>query len=144
MDTAKYLLTQLECIPAEVRTIIILIYFVYGCIVGSFLNVCIIRIPKGQSVVRPGSHCKCGKPIKWYDNIPVLSWCLLRGKSRCCHSRISAAYPLVEAIVGLQWLIGGLCLFCTPSLYAIPAMLVICILGPIITYFTAVKLRIFK
>ena len=54
----------------------------FGASVGSFLNVCIYRIPAGKSVVRPGSHCACGKPIAWYDNIPVLSWLILRGRRR--------------------------------------------------------------
>jgi len=57
---------------------------VFGAIVGSFLNVVIYRMPLDKSVVTPGSHCACGAPIKWYDNIPVLSWFILRGKARCC------------------------------------------------------------
>src|SRR5436189_132669 len=55
--------------------------FVFGLCVGSFLNVVIYRLPKEESVVTPGSHCGCGQPIKWYDNIPVLSWLLLRGRA---------------------------------------------------------------
>ena len=58
--------------------------FLFGAIVGSFLNVCIHRIPAGQSIVRPGSHCACGALIAWYDNIPIFSWLLLRGRARCC------------------------------------------------------------
>ena len=57
---------------------------VFGAMVGSFLNVCIYRIPKHESIVHPGSHCACGQPIAWYDNVPVLSWFILRGKARCC------------------------------------------------------------
>lgn len=73
--------------------------FVVGAIVGSFLNVCIYRIPKEESLVRPGSHCpKCGSPIRPYDNIPILSFLLLRGRCRRCKARISLRYPLVEAI----------------------------------------------
>lgn len=72
--------------------------FLFGAIVGSFLNVCIYRIPAGKSIVRPGSHCACGKPIAWYDNIPILSWFILRGRTRCCGRPYSFRYPLVELI----------------------------------------------
>ena len=73
-----------------------------GASFGSFLNVVIYRLPRGQSVVHPGSACpRCGKSIRGYDNIPLLSWLLLRGKSRCCASPIPARYPLVEALGGL-------------------------------------------
>src|SRR5688572_28632121 len=57
--------------------------FIFGTLVGSFLNVCIYRIPAKKSVIHPGSTCACGQPIKWYDNVPVLSWFILRGKARC-------------------------------------------------------------
>ncbi|MBN1404439.1 MAG: prepilin peptidase [Opitutales bacterium] len=78
--------------------------FVFGACVGSFLNVCIYRIPAGKSVVRPGSHCACGKPIAWYDNIPVLSWFILRGKARCCGRPFSFRYPAVEILTGALFL----------------------------------------
>jgi leader peptidase (prepilin peptidase)/N-methyltransferase len=69
-----------------------------GLITGSFLNVVAYRLPRGESVVSPGSHCtKCGAPVKPYDNIPLLGWLLLRGHCRQCHDRISSRYPLVEA-----------------------------------------------
>jgi leader peptidase (prepilin peptidase) / N-methyltransferase len=74
--------------------------FVLGACIGSFLNVCIYRIPAGQSIVTPGSHCACGAPIRWYDNIPILSWCLLRGRARCCGRRFSFRYAFVEALTG--------------------------------------------
>ncbi len=68
-----------------------------GLLLGSFLNVCIARVPKGESVVRPGSRCpRCGRPIRWHDNIPVLSWLLLRGRCRGCGQPISVQYPAVE------------------------------------------------
>jgi leader peptidase (prepilin peptidase)/N-methyltransferase len=74
---------------------------VLGLVVGSFLNVCILRIPAGESIVRPVSHCpKCGKPIAPYDNVPVLSWLVLRGRCRNCKTPISALYPAVELLVG--------------------------------------------
>jgi len=73
--------------------------FIFGAIVGSFLNVCIYRMPKGESIVSPGSHCpKCKKPICWYDNVPVLSYLVLWGKCRFCKTPISPGYIIVEAI----------------------------------------------
>jgi leader peptidase (prepilin peptidase)/N-methyltransferase len=71
---------------------------VFGALIGSFLNVCIYRIPAGKSIVRPGSHCACGKPIAWFDNIPVLSWFILRGRARCCGRPYSFRYPFVELL----------------------------------------------
>ncbi len=69
-----------------------------GLITGSFLNVVAYRLPRGESLVSPGSHCtKCGSPVKPYDNIPVVGWLLLRGHCRQCHDRISSRYPIVEA-----------------------------------------------
>ena len=79
--------------------------FCIGACIGSFLNVCIFRIPKGESVATPPSHCKCGKHIKFYDNIPILSWFLLRGKARCCGEKISFRYPLVETITAVLFLL---------------------------------------
>lgn len=76
-------------------------FFVLGTIVGSFLNVCIHRIPRHESVVHPGSRCGCGAPIRWHDNIPILGWVLLGGKARCCGRRFSARYPLVELGTGV-------------------------------------------
>lgn len=77
---------------------------VLGLLLGSFLNVCTLRWPKGQSVVRPPSHCgSCGARIRWFDNIPVVSWILLWGRCRACGGRISIQYPLVELTTGLIW-----------------------------------------
>jgi len=74
----------------------------FGLIIGSFLNVCILRIPGGKSIVMPASACpKCGDPIRPYDNIPVLSYLLLGGKCRGCKTPISPMYPLVELLTGL-------------------------------------------
>lgn len=84
------------------------ISILFGAMIGSFLNVCICRLPKEESIVRPGSHCpKCSIPIRFYDNIPVLSYILLRGRCRYCHAPISVQYPLVEGITAL----GSLLLF---------------------------------
>jgi leader peptidase (prepilin peptidase)/N-methyltransferase len=77
---------------------------VLGAMVGSFLNVCIYRIPAEQSIVTPGSHCACGKPIAWYDNIPVFSWFVLRGKARCCGRPYSFRYAFVELLTAALFL----------------------------------------
>lgn len=74
------------------------VIFVFGACIGSFLNVCIYRIPKEESVVTPGSHCGCGRPIAWHDNIPILSWLLLRGRARCCGRPFSVRYPAIELL----------------------------------------------
>ena len=79
--------------------------FVLGLIIGSFLNVCIIRIPEQKSIVMPASACpKCGAAIRPYDNIPVLSWVMLGGKCRACKTKISGMYPLVELLTSLLFL----------------------------------------
>lgn len=86
-------------------TLIAIIVFLFGLIIGSFLNVCILRIPGGKSIVLPASACpKCGAPIRPYDNIPVVSWLLLRGKCRACKTPISPMYPVVELLTGLLFL----------------------------------------
>lgn len=79
---------------------------VVGAAVGSFLNVVIARVPEGESVVRPRSRCPaCRAPIAWYDNLPVLSWLVLRGRCRACGARISLRYPAVELLgAGAAWL----------------------------------------
>ena len=75
---------------------------VFGAAIGSFLNVCIWRIPEGKSIVFPSSHCpKCGKSIRPYDNVPILSWLILRGRCRDCVEPISPRYPLVELLTAL-------------------------------------------
>ncbi len=87
------------------RRVIPLGVFLLGLIIGSFLNVCILRIPADKSIVLPASSCtKCGRAIAPYDNIPVLSWIFLRGKCRNCKARISAMYPAVELLTGLLFL----------------------------------------
>ncbi len=76
--------------------------FILGLVIGSFLNVCIYRIPKGKSILYPPSSCpKCGQRIKWYDNIPLIGYLLLRGRCRSCGERISPIYPAVELLTGL-------------------------------------------
>ena len=86
-------------------SVIDIFVFLLGLIIGSFLNVCISRLPQGKSVVRPGSRCpKCGAAIKPWDNIPVLSYAILGGKCRACKTRISPIYPAVELLTGLLFL----------------------------------------
>ena len=80
-----------------------IISIIFGALVGSFLNVCIFRLPKEESIVWPGSHCPhCKNAIKFYDNIPVVSYFLLRGRCRYCKGSISLQYPLVEGITALS------------------------------------------
>src|SRR5580704_3990277 len=77
----------------------------FGLVLGSFLNVCIVRIPSGKSVVLPASACpQCGTAIRPYDNVPVLSYLVLGGKCRGCKAKISLMYPVVEALTGLLFL----------------------------------------
>lgn len=91
--------------------LLVAVVFVFGLMIGSFLNVCIARLPEGESVVSPGSRCPiCRRPIRWFDNIPVLSYLWLRGRCRGCGTAISVRYPLVElataALFALQaWLL---------------------------------------
>ncbi|MDR3764828.1 MAG: prepilin peptidase [Acidobacteriota bacterium] len=84
-------------------------YFIFGLIFGSFLNVCIYRLPRGLSVVAPRSACPgCSTPIAWHDNIPVLSWLALRGRCRQCRQPITPRYALVELVCGLLFLLSFL------------------------------------
>jgi leader peptidase (prepilin peptidase)/N-methyltransferase len=82
--------------------VVLFFFFLFGIVIGSFLNVCIARIPEGLSIVSPGSRCpRCLKPIKPYDNVPILGWLWLRGKCRSCALPISPMYPLIELATGL-------------------------------------------
>jgi leader peptidase (prepilin peptidase) / N-methyltransferase len=83
----------------------------FGLIVGSFLNVCIVRLPRGRSIANPPSHCpRCRAPIRFYDNIPIISFLILRGKCRSCGEPISWRYPIVELMNGLfyVWIVNEL------------------------------------
>jgi len=96
-----------------------LIVFIFGSIVGSFLNVCIYRLPKGRSIIIPGSHCpNCTVPIRWYDNIPILSYIFLGGKARCCKARISFRYFIVEVLTALAFLVLFMSFSLTPKFFA--------------------------
>ena len=80
--------------------------FSLGACIASFLNVCIWRLPREESVVRPASHCpNCNAPIRWYQNIPILSWCCLRGRCANCHKPISPRYVIVELLGGVLFLL---------------------------------------
>jgi len=83
------------------------IVFIYGIVIGSFLNVCIYRIPKRENIAIVRSHCMtCNHQLKWYDNIPLFSWLiLLRGRCRYCKAPISPQYPIIEASNGVLWLL---------------------------------------
>ncbi|HNT96883.1 MAG TPA: prepilin peptidase [Elusimicrobiales bacterium] len=106
----------------------------FGLIIGSFLNVCIARVPAGQSIVKPRSRCpSCGTPIRSRDNIPVLSFVLLGGKCRSCGARISWRYPAVEVLAGaLTWLFfwkwTGSPLWMTASLLAVYLLIVVAVI----------------
>ncbi|BAF72786.1 prepilin peptidase [Sulfurovum sp. NBC37-1] len=79
--------------------------FIFGAMIGSFLNVVIYRIPKGESIVFPSSKCQsCQTQLKWWHNIPIFSWLFLRGKCYFCHEKISVQYPVVEFLTGLIFL----------------------------------------
>ena len=101
--------------------------FSLGACVASFLNVCIWRLPREESVVRPGSHCpNCNAPIRWYQNIPIVSWCCLRGRCANCHKPSSPRYGVVELLGGvlflliyLQWAMPTI-LGCLPVLGLVP------------------------
>lgn len=106
---------------------------VFGALIGSFLNVCVYRLPMNQSVVRPRSRCpRCGTTVAWYDNIPVLSWLALRARCRHCGEPISWQYPLVELAVAAAW--GGSVWWLGVSFQALSAaVLVTLLLGILLT-----------
>jgi len=82
--------------------------FAFGATVGSFLNVVVYRLPTGMSLVEPGSHCPaCKRRIRWFDNVPILSWIILRGRCRDCRSAIAMRYPIVEAITAVLFVLLG-------------------------------------
>lgn len=89
-----------------IELIFYIIIFLFGIVIGSFLNVCIYRIPKHEDIVKTRSHCmSCGYTLKWYDMFPVFSFLVLRGKCRKCGTKLSAQYPLVEALNGVLYVL---------------------------------------
>ncbi len=93
-----------------------------GACVGSFLNVCIHRLPKGQSIISPPSHCVCGQPIPFTLNVPLIGWLSLNGKARCCGASISPRYPVIELLTGILFALALLTL--TPVKAAIACVFV--------------------
>ncbi|HEY9190474.1 MAG TPA: prepilin peptidase [Sulfurovum sp.] len=88
-----------------IETVTGVIIFIFGIMIGSFLNVVIYRIPKGESIVFPASKCQsCHTPLKWYHNIPLFSWLALRGKCGFCQAPIAKQYPIVELLTGILFL----------------------------------------
>ena len=105
--------------------------FIVGSCLGSFINVLIYRLPLNKSIVYPRSRCpKCNTKIKWFDNLPILSWILLRGKCRACKTKISFSYPIIELFTGiLVWLN----LYANPTIYSEQPISVKIFLGSIFT-----------
>ena len=114
-------------------------WFVIGTVIGSFLNVCIYRLPREKSIISPGSACpECGAPVRWYQNIPLFSWILLRGKCANCGTGISVRYPFVELVSGVIVLIAWL--YFGPSLgFAIAAPFA---LARLVLFFTDYDLKL--
>src|SRR5580704_12313675 len=99
LETPRWIWQIREVLP---ELFIGVFVFLFGLIIGSFLNVCIVRIPGQKSIVMPASACpKCDAPIRPYDNIPVISYLWLGGKCRKCRTKISVMYPLVELLTAL-------------------------------------------
>lgn len=92
--------------PITLQIFLYLIVFIYGIVIGSFLNVCILRIPAGETIVSERSHCtKCSHVLHWYDLFPLFSWLALKGRCRYCGAPISKQYPIVEALNGIMWVL---------------------------------------
>src|SRR5215212_9091599 len=103
---------------------IVLVAVLFGLVVGSFLNVVIYRVPNRESVVWPASHCpNCGEPLRPTDNLPLISYLLLRGRCRNCKEPISVRYPAVEATTGI--LFGAAAYAFGPSLTLLPALVLV-------------------
>jgi leader peptidase (prepilin peptidase) / N-methyltransferase len=99
------------------ETITIVVLALIGASIGSFLNVCIYRLPRRESLVWPASHCtSCGRTLSWYENVPILGWIALRGRCRTCGERISIVYPIVEAVTAAVFVAGYLIYGWTPLL----------------------------
>lgn len=102
--------------------------FLFGAVIGSFLNVCIYRLPLDQSIVSPGSRCmSCGAAVRWFDNIPIISWLVLRGRCRGCGAGFSIRYPLVELLTACLFLLLFLRFGLSIS-FAIYALLVVALI----------------
>jgi len=120
---------------SDVLPVIVVLIGLLGVIIGSFLNVVIHRVPEGQSLVRPGSACPaCGAAVRPRDNIPIVSWLLLRGRCRDCSAPISSRYPIVEAVTGGLWAVLAWWALVTPdALPLLPLVLVLTAAGVALT-----------
>ena len=110
-----------------------LIILIFGLLIGSFLNVCIYRIPKGENITTTRSHCMaCGNVIKWYDLIPIISYILLRGKCRFCKAKLSVQYPVIELLNGLLYLliaaVAGINIKSVLTMFLTSALIVIAVI----------------
>lgn len=105
--------------PAELHVAFLALLAVLGLVFGSFANVVIWRFPRGESISDPPSHCpKCGHAVRWHDNIPIISWLVLRARCRDCGNPISPRYPLVELASGGLWLLAGALYGFSPRTFA--------------------------
>jgi leader peptidase (prepilin peptidase) / N-methyltransferase len=99
------------------ESLTVVVLALMGASIGSFLNVCIYRLPRRESLVWPASHCtSCGRTLSWYENVPIVGWLVLRGRCRTCGARISIVYPIVEAITAAMFVSGYLIYGWTPLL----------------------------
>lgn len=119
------MIESFQVVHQDFPAFFIVLSFVFGAIVGSFLNVCIYRIPAERSLVFPGSTCACGQPIAWYNNIPIFTWLLLRGRAGCCGQRFSVRYPAIELLTAVLFMLSWLM---HPPVVAIIGMLFIAFL----------------
>lgn len=115
------------------KLLVLSIVFVYGVLIGSFLNVCIYRIPKKESITWTRSHCMgCGYQLAWFDNIPLISYLFLKGRCRKCHQRISLQYPLIEALNAILYvmvfLINGMNVVSVLYCFATSALIVLSVI----------------
>ncbi len=121
-----------------------LLFFALGTCVGSFMNVCIYRLPRGLSIVKPGSHCPlCGTPIEWYDNIPIFSFLALGGRCRRCKAGISARYVLVESVTGALFAFAAYKLRALEGYsYGLVGAYLFLVAGLVVSTFTDIELQI--
>src|SRR4030095_359494 len=102
----SFITTSFESLTGLPELVGYVFTFIFGAVIGSFLNVIIHRVPNEESIVFPGSACpKCKAQLKPYDNIPILSWLILGGKCRNCKGRIAIRYPAVELLTALSWIL---------------------------------------
>lgn len=110
------MIEAIQLVDADFPWLLPVFVFIFGAVVGSFLNVCIYRIPQERSIVVPGSTCACGQAIRFFHNIPILSWLFLRGRAACCGASFSIRYPLVELLTALLFAASWLQLDPVPAL----------------------------